>query len=75
MASAVKGDVLRIRELSIANAMATETTTECEVRIKDLDSTIATISYVDLVGVRVYGDATRVLELQRSPTFSADAVQ
>ena len=50
--------------MSITSAMATETTTECEVGIKDLDSMIVMISYVDLVGVRVYGDASRVLELQ-----------
>ena len=63
IASAVKKDVVRIFQFTICCAFTAEASTKCEVRIEDLDSMIGFFSNEDLVGVRVYGNAFRILEL------------
>ena len=75
IASAVKRDTKGSLEFSIARALTTEPTTKSEVRVEDLDLMILFIRNVDLVGVRVYGNAYRTFELQRSTAFSANALQ
>jgi len=49
ISSAVKGDVRRTVQFSIACAFTTEALAKCEVRMEDLDLMIALISNEDLV--------------------------